>query len=144
LLRGIESMVNFLRDKLRQVTDLLPEWKGPPERDAKLLRRNGVLIMRGLISGLEAEEPAVRAYLSDLTASIPRMAAPEDPSARIAPERVITRSTNASGLTGTEPPDLGELVNAVRELAARPVVVQVGATEIARATAEGDRILSRR
>lgn len=144
LLRGIESMINSLRDKLGQVTDLLPDWKGPPERDAKLLRGNGVLIMRGLLSGLEAEEPAVRAYLSDLTDSIPRMAAPETARGRTAPDRVITRSTNASDAAGTAQPDLGELVDAVRELAARPVVVQVGATEIARATADGERILSRR
>ncbi|MBB5801122.1 phage-related protein [Saccharothrix ecbatanensis] len=141
LLRGIESMVNFLRDKLRQVTDLLPEWKGPPERDAKLLRRNGVLIMRGLISGLEAEEPAVRAYLSDLTRSIPRMTAPADVRAATGPDRMVTPTTTT---TGTTQPDWDELVEAVRELAARPVVVQVGATEIARATADGDRILSRR
>ncbi|ONI92478.1 hypothetical protein ALI22I_03495 [Saccharothrix sp. ALI-22-I] len=142
LLRGIESMINSLRDKLRQVTNLLPDWKGPPERDAKLLRGNGVLIMRGLLTGLEAGEPAVREYLSDLTASIPRMAAPEAARGRTAPERVITR--NATNATGTTPPDLGDLVDAVRELAARPVVVQVGATEIARATADGERILSRR
>ncbi|MER5262246.1 hypothetical protein ABTZ99_09225 [Actinosynnema sp. NPDC002837] len=144
LLRGIESMINSLRDKLAQVTNLLPSWKGPPERDRVLLRGNGRLIMRGLLSGLEAEEPAVRAYLSDLTARIPRMAATEGTSGRTAPERVITRSTTASEATGTTPPEWGDLVDAVRELAARPVVVQVGATEIARATADGERILSRR
>ncbi|MFT7836916.1 hypothetical protein Q5530_12270 [Saccharothrix sp. BKS2] len=144
LLRGIESMFASLRDKLTQLTNLLPDWKGPPERDRVLLRGNGRLIMRGLLSGLEAEEPAVRAYLSDLTAGIPRLAASEDPSGRTASERVITRSTTARDDSGTAPPDLGELVDAVRELAARPVVVQVGTTEIARATAEGDRILSRR
>lgn len=143
LLRGIESMINSVRDRLRQVTDLLPDWKGPPSRDRTILHGNGRLIMRGLLAGLEAETPAVRAYLSDLTASIPRLAAPEQVRARIGPDRAAAPSA-VTVAPLSAPPDWGELVDAVRELAARPVVVQVGATEIARATAEGDRILSRR
>ncbi|XVV06344.1 phage tail protein [Actinosynnema sp. CA-248983] len=139
LLRGIESMINSVRDKLRQLTNLLPSWKGPPERDRTLLRANGVLIMRGLVSGLEQGEPAVRRYLADLTASIPQQAAPDERAGRIVTGRVTATSSGAA-----VPADLAEFVAAVRELASRPVIVQVGATEIARATAEGERILSRR
>ncbi|NUT93520.1 MAG: hypothetical protein HOY78_16010 [Saccharothrix sp.] len=141
LLRGIESMINSVRDKLAQLTNLLPSWKGPPERDAKLLRGNGVLIMRGLISGLEQEEPAVRRYLLDLTRSIPQQTTPNGAAAPIRPGRV---TATAAGAGGVQAADLAEFTAAVRELAARPVIVQVGATEIARATAEGERVLARR
>ncbi|XVV05326.1 phage tail protein [Actinosynnema sp. CA-248983] len=142
LLRGIESMINSVRDKLQQLTNLLPSWKGPPERDRNLLRRNGSLVMRGFLGGLQDEEPAVRDYLTGLTRRIPltftERDTPEPSGASRFRTTVPYRTDPAGGV------DLSEFVDAVRELASRPVVVQVGATEIARATAEGERVLARR
>ncbi|TWP47436.1 hypothetical protein FKR81_32515 [Lentzea tibetensis] len=144
LLRGIESMIGSVRSKLSELTDLLPDWKGPPTRDAKLLHANGVLIMRSLVDGFESEEPAVRRYLTDLIGRLPALVAP---ASAVQPDSVVPHRFNPStsqGVRSTTSEDVAALVDAVRELAARPVVVQVGATEIARATAEGTQVLSRR
>jgi hypothetical protein len=143
LLRGIESMIATVRAKLRELTDLLPSWKGPPERDAKLLRANGVLIMRSLVDGLQAEEPAVRKYLAELTDRIPAatLAVKTGP---VATQWLAGQAAATAGRDGAPGADLAALVDAIERLAARPVVVQVGATEIARATAEGQHALSRR
>ncbi|NKE55441.1 hypothetical protein FXN61_00805 [Lentzea sp. PSKA42] len=143
LLRGIESMISAVRSNLAELTNLLPSWKGPPQRDAKLLRANGVLIMRSLVDGFEAEEPAVRRYLTNLTDRIPAatLAVETDP---VAAQRLASQVATTTGREDTSGTDLAALVDAIERLAARPVVVQVGATEIARATAEGQHALSRR
>jgi phage-related protein len=142
-LRGIESMISVVRSKLRELTDLLPDWKGPPERDAKLLRANGVLIMRSLVDGFEAEEPAVRRYLTDLTDRIPAATLAVE-SSPVAAQRLAGQAVATASRDGASSTDLAALVDAVERLAARQVVVQVGATEIARATTEGQHALSRR
>ncbi|MCP2248193.1 phage tail protein [Lentzea aerocolonigenes] len=142
-LRGIESMIATVRAKLRELTDLLPDWKGPPERDAKLLRANGVLIMRSLVDGFEAEEPAVRRYLTDLTDRIPAATLAVE-TGPVAAQRLAGQAAATAGRDRGSDADLAALVDAIERLAARPVVVQVGATEIARATAEGQHALSRR
>ncbi|MDX8054799.1 hypothetical protein SK571_35980 [Lentzea sp. BCCO 10_0798] len=142
-LRGIESMISSVRAKLRELTDLLPDWKGPPERDAKLLRANGVLIMRSLVDGFEAEEPAVRRYLTELTDRIPAATLAVE-TGPVATQRLATQAAATAGRDDRQTADLAALVDAIERLAARPVVVQVGATEIARATAEGQHALSRR
>lgn len=143
LLRGIESMIGAVRAKLRELTDLLPSWKGPPERDAKLLRANGVLIMRSLVDGFQAEEPAVRTYLAELTDRIPAATLAVE-TGPVATQRLAAQAAATAGRDGGHGADLAALVDAIERLAARPVVVQVGATEIARATAEGQHALSRR
>lgn len=143
LLRGIESMISLVRSKLAELTNLLPSWKGPPERDAKLLRANGVLIMRSLVDGFEAEEPAVRKYLAELTDRIPAATLAVE-TGPVASQRLAAQAAATAGRDGGPGADLAALVDAIERLAARPVVVQVGATEIARATAEGQHALSRR
>lgn len=70
LIDGISSMVAKLKDKLRSVTNLIPSWKGPPPKDAKLLRGSGRLIMSGLMDGIAASLPALRAQLAGVTADI--------------------------------------------------------------------------
>ncbi|WP_052684536.1 phage tail protein [Lentzea aerocolonigenes] len=142
-LRGIESMIGVVRSKLAELTNLLPSWKGPPERDAKLLRANGVLIMRSLVDGFEAEEPAVRRYLTDLTDRIPAATLAVD-TGPVAAQRLAGKAAATARVDRGSDADLAALVDAIERLAARPVVVQVGATEIARATAEGEHALSRR
>ncbi|WP_052684694.1 hypothetical protein [Lentzea aerocolonigenes] len=137
LIRGIDAMIGYLRDKLRQVTNLLPSWKGPPARDRVLLRDNGVLIMRGLVDGFAREEPAVRRYLSGLTERIPELPAPRS----ALPAGLDSRGAAAQQVSTA---DLSKFLDAVTALSDRPIVVQVGTTEIARATADGARVLSRR
>ncbi|GAB3873754.1 hypothetical protein GCM10029964_014550 [Kibdelosporangium lantanae] len=71
LVDGIVSGFKWVKDKLGELTDWITSWKGPPSRDKVLLAPNGKLIMQGLLSGLEGEEPAIRDYLTNLTTSLP-------------------------------------------------------------------------
>lgn len=71
LIRGVESMIGSLKDKLGSITDLIPDIKGPPEKDKVLLVENGQLIMQGLINGLDKGYGKVRDYLQGVTATIP-------------------------------------------------------------------------
>ncbi len=99
--------------------------------------------MRSLVDGFEAEEPAVRRYLTDLTDRIPAATLAVEANPAVA-QRFSSAGRAAAGRDDAAARDLAALVDAVERLAARPVVVQVGATEIARATAEGQHALSRR
>jgi TP901 family phage tail tape measure protein len=53
LLNGIESLINSVTSKLKSLTDLIPDVKGPPAKDKKLLQENGRLIMEGLGIGVD-------------------------------------------------------------------------------------------
>ncbi|MDK6900377.1 hypothetical protein, partial [Streptococcus agalactiae] len=59
-----------VRSTLSRLTNLLPSWKGPASKDARLLRDNGRLIIGGFIDGLEDRYSAVRASLSGLTSGL--------------------------------------------------------------------------
>jgi len=70
LINGISAMVGKLKDKLSSVTNLIPDWKGPAERDRKLLTPSGRLIMAGLMTGIAAQVPALQAQLAGITTDI--------------------------------------------------------------------------
>ncbi|WP_406298057.1 phage tail tape measure protein [Embleya sp. NBC_00888] len=76
LIDGVMSKLGSLKSALGSVTSMIPDWKGPATRDAKLLTGNGKLIMRGFMAGIDSQTPALRAQLGALTASMPSMAAP--------------------------------------------------------------------
>lgn len=73
----IDGFVNGIRngfDKVKKIfqdlTNKLPSWKGPPERDAKLLHNNGQLILGSLISGIQSRVPALKSQLADVSSMI--------------------------------------------------------------------------
>lgn len=70
LIKGIENALKGLTDMFKFITDLIPESKGPPAKDKKLLVENGGLIMQGLINGIRGEIPALRGMLGDVTMGI--------------------------------------------------------------------------
>jgi phage-related protein len=70
LINGVDRGARELRSRLESVTRMIPDWKGPPARDAQLLRPTGRLIMGGLTAGFADEEDTVRRQLASLTASI--------------------------------------------------------------------------
>nr|WP_237535790.1 phage tail tape measure protein [Streptomyces sp. SID3343] len=76
LINGAKSMFNDVKSTLSNLTDMLPDWKGPPATDAKLLTANGRLVMQGFMRGIDSQTPALRAQLGELTASMPSMAMP--------------------------------------------------------------------
>lgn len=70
LINGVTDKISSLRGKLSEVTNLIPEWKGPPDTDATLLTNAGELIMEGLISGLESKYGAVKNSLQTFTGDL--------------------------------------------------------------------------
>lgn len=70
LLDGIGDMIGKVKDKLGELTNLVPSWKGPARRDAKLLRPAGELIIGGLVKGMDRQTPKVKAYLQALSSDI--------------------------------------------------------------------------
>lgn len=67
LIDGIGSMFGAVKSKFDSLTSHLPGWKGPPERDKKLLNSAGQLIMAGLVDGFDAGTAAVKSKLSDVS-----------------------------------------------------------------------------
>ena len=51
-INGIKDAIPSLNSVLDGITGLIPIHKGPPERDARLLRPAGRLIMGGLMAGI--------------------------------------------------------------------------------------------
>ena len=70
LLNGIESMIGAVKDKLSDLTSLIPDWKGPEAVDRMLLHEAGQLVIEGFIKGLESRYDAVRKSLADLTRDV--------------------------------------------------------------------------
>jgi TP901 family phage tail tape measure protein len=72
LINGIRGAIPSLTGVLAGITSKIPDWKGPRERDRRLLIPAGQHIMRGLQRGIAAEIPALRRTLSDVTALMAR------------------------------------------------------------------------
>jgi phage-related protein len=70
LVRGIKSGLGKVKDTLSDLTDMLPSWKGPADRDGRLLTPAGQLIMDGLMVGIGSRVPALRGQLQGLTSEI--------------------------------------------------------------------------
>ena len=67
LIDGIENKVQALKDKLSSVTDLIPKFKGPPEKDKILLTPAGEALMEGLIAGIEKKKTKLQGVLEKIT-----------------------------------------------------------------------------
>ncbi len=70
LKNGITSGYDKIRQSLQWLTDKIPTWKGPAERDATLLDGAGKLIIGGLLSSMEGEYDGVRASLQAFTSDL--------------------------------------------------------------------------
>lgn len=70
LINGVASMISSLTSKLSFVTNLIPDWKGPLDKDRKLLVPAGQAIMQGLQSGIGDEQNNLRQQLSGVTNTI--------------------------------------------------------------------------
>ena len=67
---GIKNMFSAVADTLGNLTSWLTSWKGPPERDARILTPAGISVIDGFIRGLESRYGAVRASLRSLTGMV--------------------------------------------------------------------------
>ncbi len=66
-LSGITGAFGRVRDTLGRLTSMLPDWKGPAQRDATILRDAGRLVMGGFEDGLVSKFGDVKRTLGDVT-----------------------------------------------------------------------------
>jgi len=129
-------MIGSLKRQLQSITSLLPDWKGPADRDRRLLFPSGRLIMQGLSSGIQAQVPDLQRQLRRLTAEIPHLG-----RSGVTGSPPVQAQVNHGALADAMSSGLG---SAIRALAQRPVVLQVDSREIAWATETGNIDLARR
>ncbi|MFC4336015.1 phage tail protein [Salininema proteolyticum] len=98
---GIQDMWGDVQDSLGDLTDALTDWKGPPEKDRKLLIGAGQLVIEGFIEGLESKYAAVRASLAGLSREVAdtEIAPVEAPDVVGEATAVLHRSASARGET---------------------------------------------
>ena len=70
LINGITSKIGEVKSKLGDLTSKLTDWKGPANRDARILTPAGKSIIEGLIRGFDQVIPDVRSRLEKLTTAI--------------------------------------------------------------------------
>lgn len=70
LIKGITAKIGALKDKLKSVTKIIPDWKGPIEKDRVLLRPAGLAIMDGLVDSIEARRRRLIGTMQGITRSI--------------------------------------------------------------------------
>lgn len=67
LISGIRSKIGEVRAQLNQLTNMIPDWKGPMDVDRKLLTPNGAAIMESLMAGVDALMPKVERKFGTVT-----------------------------------------------------------------------------
>lgn len=130
LISGIKGMVPSLRGMLDWVTDMLPDWKGPEDKDRRILRPAGQAVMGGFMTGIEQRLPDLRDLLSGVTATIPQV---------VESKPVTTGGTGGDRGSGD---DFGPYVIQIgdKTFAAFVIDAVTGAPkQVADALAEGDR-----
>lgn len=71
LVDGITNAANsILKGALNKVTDLIPDWKGPLDKDKRLLKPAGIAIMEGLIDGIEGSKKKLQGVLDKVTSAV--------------------------------------------------------------------------
>lgn len=94
LIDGISGMIGSLKNKLSSVTNLIPDWKGPLDKDKKLLTPAGQAIMQGLIKGIDKTLPALRRQLTGVSSLI-QNGITANPTVGL-PKLTIPKSTHGS------------------------------------------------
>lgn len=70
LLNGIRAGIGPLMDLLGWITSKLPGWKGPLDKDKRILTPAGREIMGGLMRGIVSQLPALKSTLGAVTGAI--------------------------------------------------------------------------
>jgi hypothetical protein len=123
-LRALRAGFDRVRDALGWLTDMMPSWKGPADRDRTLLQRNGEMVIEGFLGGLESRYGAVERSLGGFTDSL-TAAAPAGTS-------TVTASTSPTGSQSTlvvqlqVEPSGDRLVDTLMELLADRIRVKGG------------------
>lgn len=70
LWNGVASLWNWLVARFRDLTNLIPRIKGPPEKDRRLLTPAGVSIMQGFSAGIVSQIPKLKWTLGRVTDAV--------------------------------------------------------------------------
>lgn len=70
LIDGINNAIPALRSVLGFITRLLPDWKGPEDKDKKILKPAGEAVMAGFGAGILAGAQDIQAMLADFTSGL--------------------------------------------------------------------------
>lgn len=73
-INGINAKIGEVRATLNNLTSMLPDWKGPAERDARILTPAGRSVIQGFQAGIAAQVPSLQRQLQGITGSMPGMA----------------------------------------------------------------------
>ncbi|MBL1107348.1 hypothetical protein JK361_22540 [Streptomyces sp. 5-8] len=68
---GIRSAIPSVQGVLGALTNSLPNWKGPKQKDAKILTPAGRLLILGFIRGIDGTTAQLRAKLASITKALP-------------------------------------------------------------------------
>lgn len=96
LIDGIRSKIGSIRSTLSGITNMLPDWKGPAEVDARILTPAGRSLIEGFQRGIASQTPALQQQLGGLTGALPGMTLGSTGGgmgAGAAPTRVIVEVT---------------------------------------------------
>lgn len=97
LLDGIENMIGKLKDKLGSITGMIPKLKGPPAKDARLLKPAGQLLIEGLIKGIDDRLPNLRRTLGDVTDTVAGLQPSLDANLAVDARAAFSAGTSRSG-----------------------------------------------
>ncbi|WP_330349278.1 phage tail protein [Streptomyces sp. NBC_00582] len=70
-INGIESKIAAVQSKLQALTSKLTDWKGPKQKDAKILTPAGRLLIEGFIKGIDQTTAKLRSKLESITKALP-------------------------------------------------------------------------
>jgi TP901 family phage tail tape measure protein len=70
LAQGMQAQLGGLKNFLGNITNSILQWKGPPAKDAKLLRNAGKLVLGGFVHGLNDVVPQLRNSLHGITGKL--------------------------------------------------------------------------
>lgn len=68
---GIRSQIPSVQSILGGLTNSLPDWKGPKQKDAKILTPAGKLLIEGFIKGIDGTTAKLRSRLESITKALP-------------------------------------------------------------------------
>lgn len=117
LIDGLQEKFSDVQDKLGELTNMLPDWKGPEAVDRRLFRKPAHTIMRGFADDLQSMFPLVRKVLGALTSEMGlSVDASAGPQATAAPTVVVQPAPPPGEFTASAVIDLGEGVQRVVDI----------------------------
>lgn len=99
-LDALRAGFDRVRDALGWLTDQMPSWKGPADRDRRLLQGNGRMVIGGFLQGLESQYGPVRRSLGGFTSGLATAAAVDGAALPVA-SPASTSSTSSAAAAGT-------------------------------------------